>query len=49
VLVAKAVDVFAVVFGLEGEVAVGSGLFEGFVLADGVGDLWGWVLVRWVS
>jgi len=39
VLVAEAVDVFAVMLGFEGEVAVGGGLFKDFVLADGVGNL----------
>lgn len=38
-LVAEAVDVFAVMLGFEGEVAVGGGLFKDFVLADGVGNL----------
>lgn len=41
-LVAEAVNVFAVVLGLEGEVAVGGGLFECLVLAGWVLDLGGW-------
>lgn len=39
VLVAEAVDVLAVVLGLEREVAVGYRLFENLVLPVGVGDL----------
>jgi len=39
VLVAEAVDVLAVVLGVEREVAVGDGLVVDFVLADWVGDL----------
>jgi len=39
VLVAEAVEVLAVVFGLEGKVAVRGRLLEGLVLADRVRDL----------
>lgn len=46
VLVAKAVGIFAVVLGVEGEVAVRDGLFVDLVLADRVGDL-GEGAVRW--
>lgn len=41
VLVAKAVEIFAVVLGIEGVVAVGGGLLKYFVLADWVCDLSG--------
>jgi hypothetical protein len=39
VLVTEAVDVLAVVLGVEGEVAVRDRLVVDFVLADRVGDL----------
>lgn len=41
VLVAKAVEIFTVVLGIEGVVAVGGGLLKDFVLADWVCDLTG--------
>lgn len=39
VLITEAVGVLAVVLGLEGEIAVGDGLFVYFVLGNWVGDL----------
>lgn len=41
VLISKAVEVFAVVLGVEGVIAVGGGLLEDFVLPDWVCDLTG--------